>query len=337
MKGGVESILMRPSLQNRFKRFIFAVVVLIVIYHLRLIQLGARPMLPLLSNIQPSCGPIVSPKALDPAGRLSHTWNHLQDLYVSHRPEPELQHVNFPEGPAGGTWETRRDYLKMSYMEAAAMRTVHSHLVNKLPTFPQGTYSGRGVVIVAGGKYSEIAATTLGMLRLVGSRLPVEVWMADPNEEKNGWCKQLVDEGMVCRFLSDYVADMSIFESAYQYKSLVLFFSSFAEVLFLDSDNIPLVNPDSVFDSPAYRNTGAVLWPDYWKTTESPMTPFITGESEEPSKNATTFQTVDSGMMLWDKKKHWKVCLAHSTVATIEILNNLVDSMPQCLLQLPRP
>ena len=337
MKGNVEYTMIGSSAQHQVKRFILIFVILIIIYHLRLIQINPWPMLPLLQNVQPACGPIVTPKALDPAGRVSHTWNHIQDLFIVHKPEPELQHVNFPEGPDSGSWENRKDYLKITYMEAAAMRTMHSHLVNQLPSFPKGEYSGRGIVLVAGGRYSEFASTSLGMLRLVGSRVPVEVWMVDPSEERAGWCDQLAREGMGCRFLSDYIADMSMFESAYQYKTLVLLFSSFTEVLFLDSDNLPLINPDSIFDSSVYKKTGAVLWPDYWKTSESPFTPFITGETEEPSENAIAFQTVDSGMMLWNKQRHWTVYPTLPFGLQYKLLSHITDFMPQRLLQLPRP
>ena len=168
-------------------------------------------MLPLLNCIQSTWGLIVTPKALDPTGRISHTWNRLQELFIAHVREPELQHLDLPDAPNRASWENRKNYLKMSYMEAAAMPTVHTHLVNQLPPFPKGVYSGHRVVVVAGGRYSEFASTSLGILRLVDGRLPVKVWIVDPSKERDDWCEQLAGEGMVCRFLSDYIADMSIF------------------------------------------------------------------------------------------------------------------------------
>lgn len=39
--------------------------------------------------------------------------------------------------------------------------------------------------------------------------------------------------------------------------------SSFSEVLYLDSDNVPLVDPTFLFDSPTYQKHGIVLWPDF--------------------------------------------------------------------------
>lgn len=65
-----------------------------------------------------------------------------------------------------------------------------------------------------------------------------------------------------------------------------LILSSFEEVLLLDSDNVPLENPDTdtdaqnpmsadthghgLFGSEAYLRAGAVLWPDYWRGSAAP-------------------------------------------------------------------
>jgi len=38
---------------------------------------------------------------------------------------------------------------------------------------------------------------------------------------------------------------------------------SFSEVLYLDSDNIPLTDPSYLFDHEVYKRHGAVFWPDF--------------------------------------------------------------------------
>lgn len=40
---------------------------------------------------------------------------------------------------------------------------------------------------------------------------------------------------------------------------------SFAEVLYLDSDNIALTDPTFLFEHPVYQERGAVFWPDFHK------------------------------------------------------------------------
>ena len=41
--------------------------------------------------------------------------------------------------------------------------------------------------------------------------------------------------------------------------------SEFTEFVYMDSDNIPLVDPAVHFDSVEYRNSGSVFWPDLYK------------------------------------------------------------------------
>ncbi|KAL8715466.1 MAG: hypothetical protein Q9220_000800 [cf. Caloplaca sp. 1 TL-2023] len=210
------------------------------------------------------------------------------------------------------TQDQLENYLDMTFDEAELMREVHANVVEALPVYPEEAFRGRGIAILAGGKYSETAATTLGMLRLVGSRLPVEVWMIDRIETKGGWCDELALQGMTCRFLSDYMQDMSAYSLHYQLKAPIMLLSSFAEVLFLDSDSIPVFNPDHIFHVLSYVETGVILWPDYWKATESPYTPFITGRSFERATTVPQIQTVDSGQMLWNKQQQWKKALCLS-------------------------
>ncbi|CAK9088015.1 unnamed protein product [Durusdinium trenchii] len=45
-------------------------------------------------------------------------------------------------------------------------------------------------------------------------------------------------------------------------KPLAVLGSDFQEVLLLDADNLPAVDPSFLFDEPQYRATGALFWPD---------------------------------------------------------------------------
>ncbi|KAL9012153.1 MAG: hypothetical protein Q9173_003066 [Seirophora scorigena] len=258
------------------------------------------------------CNFITVPTTREPSPQLLEQWVQLQELFEAHPPNLAVERIDFQGGQAAKiTTELLADYLDMTPLEAEYMREEHASVVQGLPDYPQRAFAGRGIAIIAGGRYSEYAATTLGMIRLTGSRLPVEMWMRDRGEEKAGWCHDLLTQGAVCRFISDYMADMSAFSHHYQLKTPVIMFSAFVEVLYLDSDSIPVVNPDPVFDAPVYVNTGAVLWPDYWGASESPFTPFITGRSSTKATAVPAIQTVDAGQMLWNKEKHWKaLCLS---------------------------
>lgn len=302
---------MWPSTIFRSRKIIFCLVTLVTVLQLYRHRLPLNPFISFLPAAFSSCDSRPIPPIREPSPQVAAQWIQLQDLFDSHPPNLIMERGDFKGGQlAKATVPLLADYLDITSDEAQYMRDEHASVVEALPEYPLGAFSGRGIIILAGGKYSEIAATTLGMTRLLGSRLPVEIWMIDRVEAQEGWCDEMAAQGgMVCRFVSDYLQDMSAFSHHYQLKIAAIMFSSFAEVLYLDADSMPVVNTDPVFDSPAYVDTGAVLWPDYWKATESPYTPYITGQNGTKATSVPDIQTVDSGQMLWNKQKHWKVRL----------------------------
>ncbi|KAL8831219.1 MAG: hypothetical protein Q9170_005390 [Blastenia crenularia] len=306
-----------PACMRRFFTYRWRNIVVCLITLLLTLQLyHSQPIrsfrIPCSKELQRPCESIAIPAIQKPSPQVSEQWSELQELFEAHPPNLAMRREDFQGGPmTEPSVSLLADYLDMTFQEARVMRREHSSVVQDLPEHPAGAFAGRGIVVLAGGRYSEIAATTLGMIRLLGSRLPVEVWMIDRIEEKEKWCDELSPQKIECRFISDYISDMSAFSHHYQLKIPVIMFSSFNEVLYFDGDSMPVVNPDSVFNAPSYLNNGAVLWPDYWKATESPFTPYITGRTSRKATTLPGFQTVDSGQMLWNKEKHWKsLCLS---------------------------
>lgn len=47
-------------------------------------------------------------------------------------------------------------------------------------------------------------------------------------------------------------------------KVAALLHCSFTEVLLLDVDNLPLINPEALFEDPMFAAAGNLFWPDYW-------------------------------------------------------------------------
>lgn len=240
---------------------------------------------------------------------LSQTWNKLQSVFDTYPPHPlTLRQKKFPTGGKFPDIEFIRNQTDISEDDAKESRANHVEVTKRLVPYPKGLFSGRGIVMLAGGRYSGYASTGLGMLRETGCTLPVEVWMKDRQEEKPGWCKELRNEGMVCRRLSDYM-DVSKLEHGYQLKINSILLSSFEQVLFLDGDNVPVRNPDGIFDSKSFTDTGVVLWSDYWRHSGAPILPYILGITGEASEVLIQEEnkTVESGQLMWDKKRHWKV------------------------------
>ena len=250
---------------------------------------------------------IVGPTPPDRAF-VSQSWLHLQKVFDAHPPQPaSIPYKKWDANNGQANWDLIKSWIQISEQDANATREVHERLLKNLPEYPLKRYSGRGIITLAGGKWSEYAVTGLGVLRETGSTLPVEVWMKDKNDVMEGWCKGLEKEGMACRLLSDYM-DVSEVKHGYQFKVFTMLFSSFEEFLFLDADNIAVTNPDIMFDSEAFSKNGAVLWPDYWMNPESPWTPYITGASDKAAQTWNEEMTVESGQILWSKHRHWRVC-----------------------------
>ena len=240
-------------------------------------------------------------------GQLLQTWKKLQAIYNAHPPQPlDLTLKTFDSISEFPSLDAIKTHTPISLEDSQLARESHVEVTKKLVPYPSQLFSGRGVVILAGGRYTGFATTGLGMLREIGSKLPVEVWVKDQSEEREEWCTELAKEGVACRRLSDYM-DTELLEHGYQLKISAILFSSFEQILFLDADNVPVRNPDGIFTSKSFTDTGVVLWPDYWKHTGAPMLPYIVGLSDAPSEVLRQDQTAESGQLVWDKKRHWKV------------------------------
>jgi hypothetical protein len=75
--------------------------------------------------------------------------------------------------------------------------------------------------------------------------------------------------------------------------------SRFEEVLCLDADNVPVVNPEFLFQTPEYASTGAVFWPDYGRLDPARS---IWAVCEVPYRDEPEFE---SGEMVLDKRRTW--------------------------------
>ena len=111
------------------------------------------PLLPVSASL---CRHKPIPAVPEPSPKAVEAWIELQELFNTHPPNVELEHVDFEGGQLiKPTAEILSDFLNITFMEAKAMRNEHAKVVDKIPPFPKDHFKGRGVVTVAGGKYSE--------------------------------------------------------------------------------------------------------------------------------------------------------------------------------------
>jgi hypothetical protein len=82
-----------------------------------------------------------------------------------------------------------------------AAEHVEQFVQNELPakTYPADRFSGRGVVIAAGGiKFQINAWVNIRMLRMLGCDLPIECWYLGPDEYNAAWAQLVKPYGVTC-------------------------------------------------------------------------------------------------------------------------------------------
>lgn len=185
--------------------------------------------------------------------------------------------------------------------------------LTKTRQMPVGLFSGRnantrGIVLLGGGTtYFVSAWVNILMIRQHNCTLPIELFVDDVPEEVLPLkvVKELEGSlGVRVRVLDMLPKqDPSLgftHSKKFVLKPAAIIFSAFQHVIFLDADNVPLVNLETLFQLPEYKNTGSLFWPDFpalkaaagiWD--ELPVSPFMGPQAE-------------SGQMVIDKARHWE-------------------------------
>ncbi|KAL7419528.1 hypothetical protein Q5752_005439 [Cryptotrichosporon argae] len=125
---------------------------------------------------------------------------------------------------------------------------------------------GRGVVLTGGNQDTTLRMLTLlRHLRRLGVDLPVEVFHYAGELTNRAHRDEIESLGGTIREV-DGVHKVDGVWKNFQIKGLAIVQSSFRELLYLDSDNLPLRDPTHLFSAPAYVERGrAVFYPDLSK------------------------------------------------------------------------
>lgn len=166
-------------------------------------------------------------------------------------------------------------FLIVSEDSQRKLKSEHQRFIDELPArAPRGVFKGTGVVYVAGKRYMPTMLVSLQMLRRYSPHIPVEVIMGSREEYEPELCERVLPElGAKCLILEDilgkdFMLDFDI--HGYQVKTLGILVSSFDNVIFIDSDNMPLRNVEQLVHQEPYVSTKYVIWPDVWYRTTSP-------------------------------------------------------------------
>ncbi|KAK4946833.1 mannosyltransferase [Elasticomyces elasticus] len=202
----------------------------------------------------------------------------------------------------------RPDVMFMESADVTRMREAHTNFINDLrKTPPKMPYEPgtRGIVMTAGFNQLPVMVISIRMLRRTWSLLPVEVLLADPSDYDEEICDNVLPTlNAKCLVLSDIfqAAETGVSIDKYQYKIMAVLFSSFEEVLLLDSDAFPVYNPLTLFEQEPFKSTGMIVWPDFWYASESPYYFEIAKTGDIPLLSSRA--CVESGQLMYSKSKH---------------------------------
>jgi hypothetical protein len=191
--------------------------------------------------------------------------------------------------------------------DLARYRELRDQAIAACPAYPAGRFAGQGIVMAAGGpRYFTCAWVSIKVLReLLGCTLPVEVWYLGPGEMSQQMIDLLTPLGVEC---VDALARRAPAEGAasdrvpngWELKPYAIIHSRFKDVMFIDADNVPAIDPSYLLSSPEYAAAGALFWPDIYRLDRGhPIWRiFDVPDPDEPA--------IESGQLVIDKERCWK-------------------------------
>ncbi|KAF7544311.1 hypothetical protein G7Z17_g10057 [Cylindrodendrum hubeiense] len=257
------------------------------------------------------------PESQDP---ISGFWQRWGQIMLDARPiseSPMRVSGNAAIRPPSDLDSPRKPYhnlIRANDADIERLRLSHAKFVTELESLKTNgdneLFHGRGAVMVGGGEYFGPAVIGIHMLRRTGSELPVEVFVPNDDEYEKEICEGYLPKlNAKCVVISQFQAKGAQDDpnglkiEHYQLKAAALLLSSFAEVLLLDSDSIPMVDPGrSIFEAEPYISHGLITWPDFWGATESPQFWDIAGLSHFPENLSPA--SSESGQLVINKETH---------------------------------
>jgi len=181
-------------------------------------------------------------------------------------------------------------------------REASEKFIQTIPKYP-GSFQGRGIVICSGGvDYFTCAWVCIHMLRKLGCTLPIQLWHLG-KREVDATMKALLVPLQVecvdaCEVRKRHPARIL---TGWELKPYAIIHCPFKEVMLLDADNVPVVNPEFLFDTPQFKKAGAIFWPDYRRLERSRAIWKLCGV---PYRHEPEFE---SGQIVLDKETCWRV------------------------------
>jgi hypothetical protein len=111
----------------------------------------------------------------------------------------------------------------------------------------------------------------------------------------------LAPHGVVCTDATEISRQFPVRRlGGWELKPYAILHSRFREVLLLDADNVPVRNPEYLFETPEYQKTGAIFWPDFAGFDKSQKVWDLCGLARPATPE------FESGQIMVDKERCWK-------------------------------
>lgn len=126
--------------------------------------------------------------------------------------------------------------------------------------------SGKGIVITINDAHVDFAGRLLHVLRSHGTALPVQfVHLGDLSDENKRYLEDVAHGSLSIEFLDVSTCLSPGFDTirkGFYVKFLASIFSTFEEIILMDADVVPFVDPETFFDFKGYKNSGAFFFKD---------------------------------------------------------------------------
>lgn len=216
----------------------------------------------------------------------------------------------WPDGWAG--WKnTQQAHIK-----------ILEETIRTCPPYPEGKYRGRGIVISVNAKpgwssgknlpngYFPGAWVVVNELRRLGCTLPIVFAYIGDLELDPKLVKLVEPLGVECMDLQRLTeSDPMRILGGWESKVYALYHAPFEQVIYMDADCFPVRSPELLFDSPQFKHTGAIFWPDLPPYDRPEWLPAIVWENIGVPPNPD-YVDFESGQLAIDKRKCWKEFVA---------------------------
>jgi hypothetical protein len=245
----------------------------------------------------------------DMVQRLDDRWNSTVNVTDVPNPIIKAWHGSGTKALSSMYEELKRIGGLDAAAREAADQFVHADNVSEqteraiaaIPPYPN-TFAGRGIVTCGGGLgYFTCAWVCIHQLRRLDCRLPIELWYLGPHELDAHMRSMMEPLDVKCVDASEIrkTHPMRLLRG-FELKAYSVLHSCFREVIFLDADNVPVANPELLFDAPEYGDAGAIFWPDYWRMPPEHLAWKLFGV---PYRDEPEFE---SGQIVIDKARCWR-------------------------------